>query len=44
MIGKFFDEILGGKVTVKMSNVKFFGGFLDFSSITCLSKYFRGLK
>ena len=44
MIGQFIDEILGGKVIVKMSNVKFFGSFLDFSSLTCLSKHFGGLK
>jgi len=38
------DEIMGAKVFAKISEVKFFGGFLDFSSITCLSKYFGGQK
>jgi hypothetical protein len=43
-IRRLVDEIMGGKEIVKMSDVKFFGGFLNFSSILCLSKYFGGQK
>jgi len=38
------DKIMGAKVFAKISDIKFFGGFLDFSSISCLSKYFGGQK
>jgi len=31
MIGQSLDKILGGKKIVKISDVKFFGGFLEFS-------------
>jgi hypothetical protein len=43
-IRRSVDEIMGGKEIVKMSDVKFFGGFCNFSSILCLSKYFGGQK
>jgi hypothetical protein len=38
------DELMSGKMIVKISNVKFSGGFMDFLSLTWLSKYFGALK
>jgi len=43
-IRQLVDEIMVGKVIVKISDVKFFGSFWDFSSITFLSKYFGSQK
>jgi len=43
MIGRFFDEILGGKMIVRISDVKFFGFFWPF--LTHMSfKIFWGPK